>query len=177
MFSLIAKTNKGRRYYYLREPRRIGDKVRPNDYYLGRMDAQVVPDIVIEVLHAQGMFSDTMEGLVDKARKDAQRPPAYPGARKPMFMEDYDRMRLDQRRFGWIRRRFNLQRKTVAVAAGWWKVIEKARLLISKRGKTPGTPKERRWIAKANEKVAKLEAAMEANKAKAKRKALAFYLK
>ena len=94
-----------------------------------------------------------------------------------MFMEDYDRMRLDQRRFGWIRRRFNLQRKTVAVAAGWWKVIEKARLLISKRGKTPGTPKERRWIAKANEKVAKLEAAMEANKAKAKRKALAFYLK
>lgn len=50
MFSLISKVNKGRRYYYLREQRRIGGKVRPKDYYLGRMDAEAVPDAVKRML-------------------------------------------------------------------------------------------------------------------------------
>ncbi len=54
MFSIIAKTNKGHRYYYLREQRRIGDKVRPRDFYLGRMDAAAVPPVVLEILRANG---------------------------------------------------------------------------------------------------------------------------
>ena len=54
MFSIIAKTNKGRRYYYLREQRRIGGKVRPRVFYLGRMDADSVPPFVLEILRANG---------------------------------------------------------------------------------------------------------------------------
>jgi hypothetical protein len=51
VFSIVAKTNKGRRYYYLREQRRIGDKVRPRDFYLGRMDAEVIPKAVLRILN------------------------------------------------------------------------------------------------------------------------------
>lgn len=169
MFSIIAKTNKGHRYFYIREQRRIGGKVRPRDFYLGRMDADIVPDAVIEALHAQGKFSATVEGMVDKARQGAQRPPAYPGEVRPMFMEDYDRGRFDERRYGWIRRRFIPQRQTVAVALGWWRLIEEAR-----GAKRKATPKERRWIDDAGRKVAALEKALESNKATAKRKATAF---
>ena len=54
MFSIIAKTNKGHRYYCLQEPRRIGGKVRPRVFYLGRMDADSVPPFVLEILRANG---------------------------------------------------------------------------------------------------------------------------
>jgi hypothetical protein len=54
VFSVIAKTNKGHRYYYLRKPQRVGSKVRPKDIYLGRMDADAVPPCVFNILRANG---------------------------------------------------------------------------------------------------------------------------
>lgn len=49
MYSIVSKTVKGRQYYYLRQQRRIGGKVRQKDYYLGRMDSGGVPDAAAKV--------------------------------------------------------------------------------------------------------------------------------
>lgn len=174
MFSIVAKTNKGRRYYYLREQRRIGDKVRPKDFYLGRMDAEVVPYAVIQALHAAGMYSGTVEYLIEKAWKESQRKP-IPGVARPIFAEDYTRMLLDKRRLGWIRRRFIFKRQTIDFVLGWWKVISEARACMRKAGTRMNSPKEKRWINGAGRKVAALEKALAYNRAHRRKKALAFY--
>ena len=133
MYSIVGKMNKGHRYYYLREQRREGDKVRPRDFYLGRMDSEAVPGAVVRML---------------KAKK-----------RQP----------------GWIRARFGCLVREVGDALGWWKVIDDARRWMAVRGKRTKGPRERRWIDSAPRKVAKLEAALQANRESKKQKALAFY--
>ena len=150
MFSIVAKTNKGRRYYYLREQRRIGGKVRPKDIYLGRMDAGVVPEAARDALHAHGMFANRVENMLRHLKHESERA--------------FRLLDLENQRRRWICQRLNIKRPTVADALAWWKIILEAQRFMDADGERTDKPKERRWMNKAAAMVAELEVAQQSNR-------------
>ena len=137
MFSLISKVNKGHRYYYLREQRREGGKVRPHDFYLGRLDAGAIPRSVARMI----------------------------------------REKYGWYKWGWMHQPepISLRISHIKHALERLREIDEARRWMASRGRRTAGPKERRWLDSTPRKVAKLEAALQANKESKQRKVLAFY--